>query len=190
MAQVHRSHTGIIHMTKVMPDTVFFVYPHMTHLDRQEVLQFRLPDATFINVFGNTEYRRNGFTVTNLIQTFFPDRRKVETEIVVPQEFTPFLYRSVQDKLFTCIRNFIKSRFTDLLITAIQFDHSHLRLIWMVTNLRGLYYRRIQPVFYYIRSDYPLDRVPGNTRRYLCPQNKPAVVMIHTSVIKDQVSDF
>ena len=50
-----RSHPCVIMMAQSVPDPVFFLHPHVTHLNREEILKHRLPDAPVINIPADPE---------------------------------------------------------------------------------------------------------------------------------------
>ncbi len=58
VVEVDGSHPGVIHVTEIMPHTIFLIHPHVAHLHRQEILQHRLPDASFINITCYAKNRR------------------------------------------------------------------------------------------------------------------------------------
>ena len=67
MVVIHRCHACVVIVAQIMPYPVLFTHTHVTHLDRKEIFQYRLPYTTVINVAGNTEDRRSAAAVNNLV---------------------------------------------------------------------------------------------------------------------------
>ncbi len=87
---IERSHSGIIHMAQSVPDAVFFINPHMAHLNWQKKFQCRLPYISPVNIFCNSERLGLLIPVAHKIETFILNRGKVKFEIFVTKEVTPY----------------------------------------------------------------------------------------------------
>ena len=74
------------------------------------------------------------------------------------------------------------------LVATISLDNCLFWLVGMITHLRSLYHRLIEPVVNNIGSDDPLD----GTRCFACfnftTQYKPSVVVVHASVVQLQIT--
>ena len=58
----------------------------------------------------------------------------------------------------------------------------------MITDLRSLYHCRIVPTFRDARCDHPFHSSRRRTLGNLATQDEPAVVMVHTTIVKFQVT--
>ena len=122
MIPVYRRHSGIIIMAQPMPYSVFFAYPHMTHLYRKKIFQHRLPHTTIINVLCHPEYGRTRVSITHKIQTFFPYIRKIKCHITVTQKFSPFFTESSICRYFTPLCQLIKNTVCRQLFSLTRFQ--------------------------------------------------------------------
>ena len=52
------SKTCVVHVACVVPYTVFLVNPHVAHLYREEVFDYRLPYTALVNISSDVEDRR------------------------------------------------------------------------------------------------------------------------------------
>ena len=87
-------HDGVVMMTVFMPYAVFLPDCHVTHLDRQEVFDFGLPDADIIKVVADSEYDRLGVSIFHLVETFLDYFREIELKVVVAVEIAPLMCRT------------------------------------------------------------------------------------------------
>ena len=88
----YTGHQCIIHVAGIMPDAVLLCYSHVTHLNGQEILYYRLPDTTLIDIVGYTEHTRPTTAVAYLIKPGFRHVAEVGNEVAIAQELSPYLW--------------------------------------------------------------------------------------------------
>ncbi len=91
MIEVCRSHPCIVHVTQSVPYPVFFINPHVAHLDGKEILQRRLPYISFKNVSRYPEWLGLLISVFYIIEAFLVDFGEIEFQVFVSQEITPHI---------------------------------------------------------------------------------------------------
>ena len=85
----HVGHQGIVHVAGIVPDAVLLRYPHVAHLNRQEILDDGLPHAAFVDVVGYAEHARLSLTVAHFVETRLGDVAEVGRAVTVAQEIAP-----------------------------------------------------------------------------------------------------
>ena len=146
-------HTGIIHVAEIMPYPIFLVYPHVTHLDWKEVFQYRLPYTPVVNRFVDTEYGRERFAILDLVKTRLFYVGEIKAQIMVSQELSPGFRLFLHGQFLTIGSQAIELGLLDPVIPLVDLNDRFLRLVGMITHLRCLNNRLINPVLNDIGSN-------------------------------------
>ena len=180
----YRSHSCIIHVTTIVPHTIFLANPHMAHLNRKEIFHYRLPHSPIKHIIGNTENRRLAFAITHEIHAITFDIAEVNSIILISQELAP-LYRSNVSNLFFTFGSKLANRSHLCSLRAfIHFYNSLLCLTTKITHLRSLHNRFIHPSANNIRCYLPTNGSFGHTCRNIATKNKPTIIMVHPPIIE------
>ena len=182
------SHQRIVHVAGVMPDAVFLSYPHMAHLDGQEVLDDGLPDASVVDIIGNAEYARLVVAVAHLIEPGFRHVAEISREVAVAQELSPDLRRHLADNGFPIGIDADELNIIHRSFALVCLDDDMLRLLRQIAHLRCLDDGGVSPRLIDGGRDEPADGSLRNPRRNLTAKHKPAVVMVHATVVELQVA--
>ena len=83
-------HQSIVHVASIMPDAVFFVHAHVTHLHGEEIFHHRLPHTAVIHIAGNAEQRRLRCAVIHTVESCLVYIAEVCLDILIPKEIAPF----------------------------------------------------------------------------------------------------
>ena len=161
-----------------MPDAVLLVDAHVAHLDRQEVLEGRLPDVARVDVLIDAERARLHAAVAHHVRAGTLDGSEVEAQVLVAQEAAPpgrggFL------QLLEGAR-FRHARENDRqppLVALVELDHRELRLLRVIADLRGLHDRLRGEALDRVRRDQPVDGALRGTLRDQRTHHEPAVVV-------------
>ena len=84
------SHSSIVHVTNIVPYAILLVDSHVTHLDRQEILYYWLPNATVIDIGCNAKHRRLTASIVNAIESRLAHVTEICLQITIAQKTTPF----------------------------------------------------------------------------------------------------
>ena len=184
MIKVYRCHTGIIIVAKTVPDAIFLVDSHVTHLYGKKIFQYRLPYTPVIYVTGNSEDTGLGISVPYLIEAFFLDIRKIKPKIIVTKELSPFLPSQAADRFFPFLCNFIKDGIFKHCFPFVKLNDGDLGSLRVIAYLGNLNNRRIHPFGNNVWCNQPADCIFRGAGRDFAADHKPAVIVVHTSVIK------
>ena len=179
-------HAGIVHVTGIMPDTVFLADTHVTHLHWEEILDDRLPHTTVVDIGSDTEDGRLRFRVPYLIKTWLADITEVYFQITIAQELTPYGRLDGLGNSLTLGTDTNQLCLCQTVFTGIRLNDGLFLLHGMIAYLGGLHHRTILPVADDIRRYHPLHSTLRRTSFNLTAQHEPPVVMVHTSVIEFQ----
>ena len=180
-------HKRIVEVTGIVPNLIFFVNPHVAHLHRQEILYNRLPHTTFVNIAVDFENHRLAVFVNNLVKSGLFDGRKIKGQVIISQIFTPHNRMLSKNRHFTIGSDFQEFSLGDRIVATIGFDNCPFGLVRKIADLRSLHHRGVEPIFFGVRSNFPTQHLASFSGRQLAAQHKPAVVVIHTSVVKFQL---
>ena len=175
---------GVIIVAKTVPDTILLVDSHMTHLYGKKIFQYRLPYTPVIDVTGDSEDTGLGISVAYLIEAFFLGIRKIKPEIIVTKELSPFLPFQAADRFFPFLCNFIKDGIFKHCFPFVKLNDGDLGSFWVIAYLGNLDNRGIHPFLHNVWCNYPADCTFRGTGGNFTADHKPAVIVVHASVVK------
>ena len=128
-------HACIVHVTSVVPNAIFLVDPHVTHLIRQEIFYHRLPYTTVKHGIVDSKYRRLHIAIAYLVESRSDNVREIETCILVAQKISPLVEWHGAYHFLAFRANVYEFGSALCTVSAVHFHYRHLLLVSEISHL-------------------------------------------------------
>ena len=180
---VDRGHARVVEVTRGVPDAVALVHADVAHLDRQEVLERRLPHVARVDVRADTEGIRARLAVAHDVHPWLLDPAEVEAQVAVAQEAAPVGGRGLHRGLEGALRGHARDDHRPPCgVARVRLDDRPLLLLRVVADLRDLDDGIGHEARQRVRRDEPAHRTLRRPLRDERAHDEPAVVVLTAAV--------
>ena len=167
-----------------MPEPVAFIDCHMVHVHRDPDIACRYGNPV-IDRRIDDEIISLYIPVAQVIDSAFLNRGEIESGIVVFEIGAPFLDRTGEDLADGPVGFHLPDgSLRPDLVLLVQFDDGHLGLVGHIAHLGETHIGLADPSFHGIRFDGPGHDLARLPRRQEAPDDHPAILGQHPSVIE------